>query len=769
MEIVPTNQATLVVQATAAATTVSRDERHNDLQLHQMIRATVEEGGQDKALLQFGDKRLWVDTGSPLKAGDTLNLQVVETEPTLAFKIIEPTILQRLGQSLYLLEDQLDVLKLLPAMIEGREPGSKKLATEVRDALERLFTLMKKAPEQLSGRDLGSLPRQLGLFQEADLAAGELHLAQTTLKNALSEIETGHIRRYGELTAHLEPLFGTIARLPELLQTPLPEPAVLKSLPPALAAVLRPLLRLAQSLPESGPAGPPTPAEATLATATDVATPDRQAPVRALVRALVHYLEPTEKVTPQRLNRLEQELSPLPQLLREQMATVSTVPGPTINRTQPTDLLGQLVRLLNTTPEPQATATQAIPAATEPLAQQLATALRKAVALPEAAPAAMEEPVNEPAPPPISGKTSVPTAPTASSPASTPTISEPALTKLTQVLAEIPTVIRQTGQVGPFLESQPTPLTAVLRPLLQLAAMAQEPPAAEPLRPEAATAPGGPAVQNDFSPPPQSPGPATPPAGLSRQAIDLLATEFAHGVGEYLQPFAEITGESLERIEQQAALLQLVYQGPYDQALAAIGQKPAGKDLLGALYHLLRTPPDRLPEGQGQALSQQLIDSLKKIVEQENGRIEERQEDSRRHLELWQLCRARLGDTDTSFVPLPLPFLDNGFMVAHRQSSPETETGAPEEILSLSLYLDLRKLGPLQVDLLYQKEELFVRFKCVDQTVADFVSAASGELGESLGNIRVSAVAVTTGAESPDRALIQKLIPREKGILDARV
>ena len=75
----------------------------------------------------------------------------------------------------------------------------------------------------------------------------------------------------------------------------------------------------------------------------------------------------------------------------------------------------------------------------------------------------------------------------------------------------------------------------------------------------------------------------------------------------------------------------------------------------------------------------------------------------------------------------------------------------------------------MQVDLLYQNNELFVRFKCHDQAAADFVSAARGELGETLGELRLTAVAVGTGAESPDRALVRQLIPPEKGLVDARV
>ncbi|OHB32839.1 MAG: hypothetical protein A2X84_04220 [Desulfuromonadaceae bacterium GWC2_58_13] len=732
MEILPTNTATLVVQATSAATTVSRDERHHELQLHQMIRATVEEGGQQKALLQFGDRRLWVETGIPLKAGDTLNLQVVETQPTVSFKIIEPTILQRLGQSLHLLGNQLDVLELLPAMLEGRDPGSKKLDPEVRDALVRLFTLLKKSPEQLNSGDLRSLPRQLGLYQEADLLTGQMQNARATLKNALGQIEADHNHRLGELASHLEPLFGAIARIPELLRNPTSAGAILQTQPSSLAAVLRPLLRLAQSLPEPPPsASPPViPTAIAATTAAELPPQNHQETIRALVRALGEYLQPTLPLPPQTLNRLEQQLRPLPEMLQNS-AGPDLLPTPAPS--QSTDLLDNLARLLRSAPE------QSTTAGMEPLSKQLANALQKALVPP---PRADGTPPSIPA---------IPSQP------------EPSLTRLAEVLAEIPTVIRQPGQVGRFLESQPAELTAVLRPLLRLAAATGEPPVSIP------SPQGRPASEEGASARQALFAQASPPQVLSRQEVGQLATEFVRALREYMQPFAGVTSESIERIEQQAAMLQQVFQGPFEQALAAIGQKPLGKDLLGALFHLLRHPPERLAEGQGAQLSRQIIDALQKIVEQENGRIEEKQEDSRRHLELWQLCRARFGDTDTSFVPLPLPFLDNGFMIAHRQPSQESETGTPEEIVSLSLFLDLQKLGPLQVDLLYQNEELFVRFKCVDQAAADFVSAASGELGEALGNIRVSTVAVGTGAESPDRALIRKMIPPEKGILDARV
>ncbi|MEJ2201795.1 MAG: flagellar hook-length control protein FliK, partial [Desulfuromonadaceae bacterium] len=81
----------------------------------------------------------------------------------------------------------------------------------------------------------------------------------------------------------------------------------------------------------------------------------------------------------------------------------------------------------------------------------------------------------------------------------------------------------------------------------------------------------------------------------------------------------------------------------------------------------------------------------------------------------------------------------------------------------------LQLLGPLEIDLLYQKEELFIRFKCQNQDVADALSAAREELVNSLSAFPRASVSIGLGAERPDRALIRKLIPAEKTLLDTRV
>jgi hypothetical protein len=527
MEVLPPRSTNLLVQAVPTVTPISREEQQqHNLLLHQMIRATIQEGGQEKALLQFGDRRLWVETGASLKAGDTLNLQVVKTQPNLAFKIIEPNLLERLGHSLHLLGNRLDTLTLLPAILEGREPGSNDLGPKVRDGLAQLLTLLQKAPNELDGSELSALPKRLGLYHEADLLDGRPQDAEASLKNVLGQLGVRQEQLRGQLMTHLEPLYATLTKLPEFIQISTQSASSLNQQAEGLSAVLRPLLRLAEATPEK-----------------------------------VYF------------------------------------------------------------------------------------------------------------------PTGVPTDPGATAPAQ-PVLSRP------DVAAEI--------------------------------------------------------------------------------------TTFVNALREYLQPFAELTDEALKRIEQQAALLPQIQHGLFEPALAAIGRKALGKDLLGALFHLLRAAPDKLAGSSGASLSKQIVEALQKSVTLSINHIVERQEETLRQVELWQLCRARLGDIDTSFIPLPLPFIENGFLLARRQQSPDPETAQPEEIVTLSLFLDLQKLGPLQVDLLYQKKELFIRFKCRNQGVADTLSAARKELGTALGDLPLSSISVGLGAEDPDRALIRKLIPSEKNLLDTR-
>ncbi|MDY0267922.1 hypothetical protein [Trichloromonas sp.] len=713
MEIIPPASVPLMPHEVPAVTPVSREERQHDLLLHQMIRATVEEEGQEKALLNFGERKLWVETGTPLRTGDTVNLQVVENDNRLGFRLIPPNLLERLGQSLHLLDKQLDPMALLPALIEGREPGSTNLDQKTRDGLDRLFSLLRRAPAELDGQALREIPQRLGLGHEAQLGAGQTEAARETLKNALGRLQQGHTQLRQSLSEHLEPLFAALRTLPEELATPPSTTTRPTGEAPALAALLRPLLRLAQSQPEA-PASPQT-SFTTSETHPDAAR--TAALAREFFQALGNYLRPFSGQTAAPLHRLEEAARALAAPPGEPEAPVLR------------EAAQQFWNRLSAAPA-NAPAAPEIEQTLTRLAEQL---LHPAQAMDGKFLRNLPRQLGLP----TEGRENAALA--------------DRLDRLAQGLGRLPEALRTPEQIGAFLDRQPADLAAVLRPLFRFAASGPTTTSATSLPATAGTAP---AANMPILPP-------------SEVAVTTQA--FVTALRDYLRPFAEVTEMPLARIEQQLALLPQMPPFPFDQALAALGQKATGKDLLGALFHLLRSTPERLVEGSAENLTRQLIETLGKTLYQELDRGEQRQEENLRHLELWQLCRSRLGESDGTFVPLPLPFLENGYLVARRRESPE-EGNAPggRETFTLSLFLDLRKLGFVQIDLLYQQQELFVRFHCQDTEAAQAFSAAREELGDSLGGIPLATVAVGVGAESPDRALIREIIPAERSLLDAR-
>ena len=715
MEIIPPAAVPLMPHEVPAVTPVSREERQHDLLLHQMIRATVEEGGQEKALLNFGERKLWMETGTPLRTGDTVTLQVVENDNRLGFRLIPPNLLERLGQSLHLLDKQLDPMALLPALIEGREPGGKSLDQKTRDGLDRLFSLLRRPPSELDGQALREIPRQLGLMHEAQLGSGQTEAARETLKNALGQLQQGRAELRQALREHLEPLFASLRTLPEQLAAAPTAAGRPAPQAPALAAVLQPLLRLAQSLPEA-PASPQTSTPAPTALLDTART---AALAREFTQALGDYLRPFAGQTAAPLQRLE-----------EAARALAAPPAETpVLREAAQQFWNRLAAAPANTPA-------------APEAGQALTRLAEQLLQP--APA-MDDKFLRDLPRQL-GLTSEGRGNAALA---------DRLDRLAQGLGRLPEALHTPERIGAFLDRQPSDLAAVLRPLFRFAA------SGPPTAPTTA-APGLPPATAGTAP---AVGlPILPPA-----EITATTQAFVEALRDYLRPFAAITDASLERIAEQLALLPQMPSGPFDQALAALGQKPTGKDLLGALFHLLRGTPQRLAEGSAENLARQLTEALGKSLYQELDRVEQRQEESLRHLELWQLCRSRLGESDSTFVPLPLPFLDNGYLVARRRESAE-EGGAEgrDETFTLSLYLDLRKLGCVQIDLLYQQQELFVRFHCQNSGAAQAFSTARDELGDSLGGIPLATVAVGVGAESPDKALIREIIPAERSLLDAR-
>lgn len=152
--------AAIVPVAPASAWQPPREGREHDLRLEQIVRASVTEGGQERVLLEMGQRRFWAETATPLKTGQTLNLQVMATAPRLALKVVEDPLANRLGRLLPLLGSPWDLTGGLADLVAGTLPAERP-DNGGRSVLGQVLNLLETAPESLPGALLRSFLRRL--------------------------------------------------------------------------------------------------------------------------------------------------------------------------------------------------------------------------------------------------------------------------------------------------------------------------------------------------------------------------------------------------------------------------------------------------------------------------------------------------------------------------------------------------------------------------------------------------------------------------------
>jgi len=208
------------------------------------------------------------------------------------------------------------------------------------------------------------------------------------------------------------------------------------------------------------------------------------------------------------------------------------------------------------------------------------------------------------------------------------------------------------------------------------------------------------------------------------------------------------------------------------QGLNQLAQRPDGS-FLAALSGLLGLDTEALLASKETSSG---VANLKTLLVHLMGQQEDasrQQEGSRnllQHTELLQLCRARLHQDSVFFLPLPFPFLERGFALMERRggSSDEDEEREPEGY-SISLCLQLRNLGSLEVRMLYEAPQLLVRILCKEQGAADFFSGLKEDFMEAVQALPVQSLTVTTGGRDPDKVLMEKVLPESEHFVERTV
>lgn len=187
------------------------EERHLQLPVDKIVKATVAEGGQDRVLLELGNRRFVAETRTPLQTGDKLNLLVTATTPRVELQIVQDPLRGRLGHSLYLLNNSWDIQAMAQQLLQSTVAD--RMSPAARRAMLAWTGVQNSLIEGNGGLTLKNLAQMMGIDIEARLLAGK-NASPETLKSALIEARTLAAPPQGSLAEEI----GSRVQLLELFQ-----------------------------------------------------------------------------------------------------------------------------------------------------------------------------------------------------------------------------------------------------------------------------------------------------------------------------------------------------------------------------------------------------------------------------------------------------------------------------------------------------------------------------------------------------------------------
>lgn len=118
-------------------------------------------------------------------------------------------------------------------------------------------------------------------------------------------------------------------------------------------------------------------------------------------------------------------------------------------------------------------------------------------------------------------------------------------------------------------------------------------------------------------------------------------------------------------------------------------------------------------------------------------------------------------------LPFPLPFLEQGFMVT--EQPPEEEDEHCDTPTKVRLFLSLEQLGDIRVDMLWDKEELLIKFTCEKSETLQKLSDFSQELKQMLHFMPLQEVIFTAGQVRTEETLMGYLGSGADGFVNTRI
>ena len=136
-------------------------------------------------------------------------------------------------------------------------------------------------------------------------------------------------------------------------------------------------------------------------------------------------------------------------------------------------------------------------------------------------------------------------------------------------------------------------------------------------------------------------------------------------------------------------------------------------------------------------------------------------------IELYQLAQLQLDKENLFIFPLPVPFLEKGYLLVEKDGSSENTT--EDNGQNFSLHLALEGLGNLRVDLQKTDGGLFIRFVSDSVEKLQFIKKFTDDLLLNMVNTTILGISFSLDQVDPAADLLKRLLPDGESIVNTKV
>ena len=135
-------------------------------------------------------------------------------------------------------------------------------------------------------------------------------------------------------------------------------------------------------------------------------------------------------------------------------------------------------------------------------------------------------------------------------------------------------------------------------------------------------------------------------------------------------------------------------------------------------------------------------------------------------IELFQLTQLNSNNDSFLIFPLPLPFLESGYLKVDKDSA--NRTSADPEEFRFSLHITMSDLGNINIDFSKTKNDLFIRFRAESTEKMEFIQQFASELTDGISNIPHISISFSPDATDPITDLVKQIVPDGQSMLDTK-